>query len=587
MTSDSSTSSAGSEDSDSASKRQIKRVGNLWENNPQAGRIYDPSGVFPIGKSGGAIPNQFECVWSNDFNKYASQIYTKNFGEENHVTADIRGINPENIPDFDLLCAGFPCQAFSVAGKRKGFEETRGTLFFEILRIAKAKRPALLLLENVKGLLNHDGGRTFTIILQALDELGYWVEWQVLNSKYHGVPQNRERVFIVGHLRNGRSRPIFPILKNGSPAPEPNEGQHGQITNTVTRGNASGFSSRGNYVLAPEIAGTLTGGGQSGGLHSDMTILAVHYGESQQDRVHHIEEISPTVPSFRTPDKQKIIDGLKVRRLTPVECERLQGFPAMENTISLQIQREHICLDPQRSHVNVEIRNHKLLRLVGNVGKEGSNEFVSSVEQNLNIKNQQTDRPVQENVRINCVETRIEIYSQKKSFLFANTVEKQNSSLLPITKEDFALLIAGINSTSEKIMQVGREGLHQNEQSLILHKNGKIFVKPYGLEMMQLAEDVRTDSITLKKHLKFIISNHSGMKKLDSNLITSYYYVLHAIIGFIQTETRTKNISNLEIHSILGWTFGISDTQRYRALGNAVTVNVIEFLGHQIRESLR
>jgi len=133
--------------------------------------------------------------------------------QANHYSGDIRGVNPATIPDFDLLCAGFPCQAFSVAGKRKGFQDTRGTLFFEILRVAEAKRPALLLLENVKGLLNHDGGRTFTVILQSLDELGYWVEWQVLNSKHFGVPQNRERVFIIGHSRNGGTKPIFPITE--------------------------------------------------------------------------------------------------------------------------------------------------------------------------------------------------------------------------------------------------------------------------------------------------------------------------------------------------------------------------------------
>ena len=121
----------------------------------------------------------FKRVWSCDNNKYANEIYTKHFGEENHNPGDIEGVNTEDIPDIDLFCAGFPCQAFSVAGKRKGFQDTRGTLFFEICRITKAKRPTLLLLENVKGLLNHDRGRTFTIILQSLEELGYWCEWQV------------------------------------------------------------------------------------------------------------------------------------------------------------------------------------------------------------------------------------------------------------------------------------------------------------------------------------------------------------------------------------------------------------------------
>ena len=110
-----------------------------------------------------------------------------------------------------MLVGGFPCQAFSIAGKRKGFEDTRGTLFFDIARIIKAKQPRLVFLENVKGLLSHDNGETSRTIIATLDELGYDIQWQVLNSKNHGVPQNRERVFIVGN-RRGTERPnVFPI----------------------------------------------------------------------------------------------------------------------------------------------------------------------------------------------------------------------------------------------------------------------------------------------------------------------------------------------------------------------------------------
>ena len=113
---------------------------------------------------------------------------------------DARKIVPEELPDIDLICGGFPCQSFSIAGKRGGFEDARGTLFFEIARIARVKRPKYLLLENVPGLLSHDGGRTFATILTTLSELGYNVAWQVLNSANFGVPQSRKRVFIIGYL---------------------------------------------------------------------------------------------------------------------------------------------------------------------------------------------------------------------------------------------------------------------------------------------------------------------------------------------------------------------------------------------------
>ncbi len=121
---------------------------------------------------------------------------------------DARKIVPEELPDIDLICGGFPCQSFSIAGKRGGFEDARGTLFFEIARIARVKRPKYLLLENVPGLLSHDGGRTFATILTSLSELGYDVCWQVLNSANFGVPQSRKRVFIIGYLGEGSSGEI-------------------------------------------------------------------------------------------------------------------------------------------------------------------------------------------------------------------------------------------------------------------------------------------------------------------------------------------------------------------------------------------
>ena len=121
-----------------------------------------------------------ECIGYSEIDKYAIQVYNKHFNHKNY--GDITKISAETLPDFDLLVGGFPCQSFSIAGKRKGFEDTRGTLFFDIARILKAKNPRLILLENVKGLLSHDNGFTFKTIIKTLDELGYDCQWQVLNS---------------------------------------------------------------------------------------------------------------------------------------------------------------------------------------------------------------------------------------------------------------------------------------------------------------------------------------------------------------------------------------------------------------------
>lgn len=154
-----------------------------------------------------------ECVGHCEIDVHADKSYRALFHTEGEwFCNDARQIDTAGLPDFDLVCGGFPCQSFSIAGHRKGFEDTRGTLFFEIARILKARKPPFVLLENVPGLLSHDEGRTFAVILGALSRLGYHVEWQVLNSKDFGVPQSRQRVFIVGYLGAGCAGKILPIL---------------------------------------------------------------------------------------------------------------------------------------------------------------------------------------------------------------------------------------------------------------------------------------------------------------------------------------------------------------------------------------
>ncbi len=331
---------------------------------------------------------RFTCVFYNDIDKYAVQTYNKNF-KENYKPTDIRTIKTDSIPDFDLLCAGFPCQAFSIAGKRKGFEDTRGTLFYEIARILKAKRPQYFLLENVKGLLSHDRGRTFAIILSTLAELGYDVQWMVLNSKFFGVPQNRERVFIIGSLGE-TSRPE--ILPFGETSEEFNKRlTKYQIASSLQHSGHSGGNYKGmnmvselNYIGAimseknkqwlndgkelsrnfpqgQRVYGTegisSTIAGNAGGLGGKTGLYAVLTPDRENKRqdgrrfkedgepsftltgqdVHGVaimdlynkKEHSDRSPTLTEPHHNtlRVREGMKIRRLTPIECERLQGFP--------------------------------------------------------------------------------------------------------------------------------------------------------------------------------------------------------------------------------------------------------------------
>lgn len=276
------------------------------------------------------------CIGYSEIDKYAEAVYKHNFGGKNY--GDITKIKADELPDFELFCGGFPCQAFSVAGKRGGFKDARGTLFFDIARIAKQKQPRYLLLENVKGLLSHDKGRTFQTILRTLDELGYSVEWQVLNAKDFGVPQNRERVFIIGHLGGFGGRQVFPIRCGDRQDNEQSRGES-KIVNTIktkqgtmqndstyivqlnqpTHSNNRVYSEKG---ISPTL-NTAQGGNRQPFIKAVLTPDRIN--KRQNGR--RMKECGEPSFTLNTQDKHGIYDGMKIRRLTPKECERLMGLP--------------------------------------------------------------------------------------------------------------------------------------------------------------------------------------------------------------------------------------------------------------------
>jgi len=293
------------------------------------------------GFSLGLERNGHECVGYYEWDKYAVEVYNRRFGTK-YRTTDITKLDAKEVPDHDILCAGFPCQAFSIAGKREGFKDIRGTLFAEIVRIAKEKKPRILFLENVKGLLNHDRGETFATILHEISKLGYRLEWEVINSKNFGVPQNRERVFIIGHLGEGRGREVFPIGTNEELFNETRKRQQKSkkriqskdISSTIDSRYGTLRSAGETYILShyPRSGNPKKGG--TGRLTSKEHSFTV-------DRFPHYVTRQPL--RFLTRNQKNIegdysftVDGgqtggvkinQRVRRLTPVECERLQGFP--------------------------------------------------------------------------------------------------------------------------------------------------------------------------------------------------------------------------------------------------------------------
>ena len=290
--------------------------------------------------------NGFKYSASCEIDKYARKIYAKNFGSVPQYE-DVRDIEPSKLEKFDILTAGFPCQSFSNAGKRMGFDDIRGTMFFEIIRIAQEIRPKILFLENVKGLLNHDGGRTFSKIIDTIQEMGYDLEWQVINGKYF-VPQNRERIFLIGHTRDSGFRKIFPITESGQGDDgtcEEAQGERERFRGTY-RGCLSAESGRNSHKYVRTIDSNYRKGGGSrtmvadhvrtidacyhkvgphGSLIKPITmIMAAHTKANIKER---IQDRTETWTLDTKGNKQGLFEDSRIRRLTPLECERLMGFP--------------------------------------------------------------------------------------------------------------------------------------------------------------------------------------------------------------------------------------------------------------------
>lgn len=270
-------------------------------------------GGFELGIQN-AMPNA-QCVGYSEINTHAITVYRRQF-PDHRFCGDISYIDGTNLPDFELFVGGFPCQSFSIAGKRGGFADTRGTLFFEIARIVREKQPRLLLLENVKGLLSHDQGRTFVTVISTLDELGYDCQWQVLNSADFGVPQSRERVFIVGHLR-GQPRPdVFPLEQ-----PEETHSVHFRRTPSTSLSGARVERKRQEASRCAVIPDASVRGYQ---IVTACQVVNLAYLPSNFRR----GRVSGTAFTLDTTMQQYTLDKEgELRRLTPMECERLQGFP--------------------------------------------------------------------------------------------------------------------------------------------------------------------------------------------------------------------------------------------------------------------
>ena len=264
-----------------------------------------------------AFGKEIKFVFSNEIDSYSCETYEANFGE--NPLGDITEINPNSIPHFDILLAGFPCQAFSIAGEKRGFNDTRGTLFFNLAEILKIKKPVAFLLENVKHLLNHDKGRTFQVISDVLiEDLGYNIHFKVLNAKNFGVPQNRERIYIVGFKNNYQFKfpKPFNIPVKISEILEDKVDDSFYLSHeylTGLKNHRARHEAKGNgfgYVVIPrdQIANAIVCGGMGKERNLVKDVILPNCWKEKDDDI-------------------QLRNAEGIRKMTPREWARLQGFP--------------------------------------------------------------------------------------------------------------------------------------------------------------------------------------------------------------------------------------------------------------------
>ncbi|WP_341488481.1 DNA cytosine methyltransferase [Mesomycoplasma ovipneumoniae] len=308
-----------------------------------------------------------ECVFSSEVDEHAIEMYKANFGDNSKC--DITQLNPDTLPNFDILCAGFPCQAFSISGKQKGFEDrVRGTLFFDICRVLKEKQPKAFILENVQNLEKHDKGNTLFIMIKTLNELGYSVSYKVLNAKDFGVPQNRERIIIVGN-KEGKVFDFSDIQKH----------KVSSMYEFLDKQGEFEYLDETDYTLieTEKIKMQKSGLIFCGHRNKKIRTIGVRKGteylsraHKQPNRIYSAEGIHPTITSQEQSGRYFIyVDG-KVRKLTLNECYKFMGFP-----------NDFIKVGT-KAKLYERIGNSVCVPMIRNVAKEVINQFWNESEGN-------------------------------------------------------------------------------------------------------------------------------------------------------------------------------------------------------------
>ena len=557
-----------------------------------------------------------EVYYASEIDKYATQISKKNYPDINNF-GDITGFSFTEDRfgkwlwgagsvlgdiDFDLLFGGSPCQDLSIAKKnRKGLSGERSGLFWEYVRILKEVKPKYFVLENVNSMPKE----AKAIITEALG-----IEPIMINAALVSA-QNRKRLFWTNipniTLPEDRGILLKDILEEnveekynvksvdfvkGGTDKKTDLDFLGGIRNKDWARDGKNYSrnfGQGDRVYSANGKSTTLsalGGGRGAktglylindrirGITVNERGIRPHRGDKAKTGIGELGRIvfeSAKTDAISTQHAPTMITNDSIiRKLTPIECERLQGLAEIEQSCIIRV-----CKGNQNNSVGVENQNPKSQLSVGSVEKDDSNESVKYAVRSSNINNLQTNKLVQPDVLINCEENKIEIYNQNK--LIANVSGVELKNLHPHLKSigDFAHLVVGLNTTVEKTTPFGEAELPQTSSLLVVKESGNNVVNIYGKEITQLAEDASKDLITLNKLLKSTTSDLFIQGNNEQTIQTLFSYVASVIVGYIPKEIQNQNILTFQIKSKVGYTFGISNTQRYKCLGNAFNVDVV------------
>lgn len=564
------------------------------------------------------------CVGFSEIDPHASAVLRYRFPNvPNH--GDITKIDWSRVPDFALLVGGSPCQDLSVAGKQKGLGGARSGLFFEYVRALKEKKPDHFVWENVKNVVSINGGRDFWVILDSLAEAGYNVRWQILNAKFFGVPQNRERIFIFGTRSDlGSPREVFfeqgaagenHIEDNPSPVLQVREATskgyaEATVGDSVNYSQPNSATPRGR--VGRDMANTLDTSCEQGVVvdHGEIrpigdTSNAIdanyhkgHDNHGARTMVQSVQSVTnpftgaeqDTARTLRTGGKGSLSDKhnyehymteARIRRLLPVECERLMSWPKTQISATVEI-----CLNHQKNPVSAVLRNLKRLKPVLPVALLKPSELVSLVAKNSSENQVSSEIAVDLFVEISTETMSVSLGRLENGFLpHVNAVERlgwsDQAGKTALTVHGLAVL----PDIEEREIRVGREELLRSMMPSTPAKNGKRSAKKSGKETSENAADAVNDQS--KKEDTFTTSP-AGQSSQDSDFPrkTLFCSAVHAIIGSIQEKMSADSSYTIEVVVNSGWTqygtkedgtvYEQSDTQRYKMCGNGVVSNVVE-----------